>query len=98
MTDESMEELQIKKLTTFNFVALATFFLVVPLFICASIFYAPILWMFAGEAFQYIGIISFLCSIVFSILAIKHVLGKVVLAGNILLLLFMIVVAPILLD
>ncbi|AOH54731.1 hypothetical protein ABE28_010250 [Peribacillus muralis] len=89
-----LEKQQLKKLRTFINNTLALFFFMVFIFVSMLILYFPMINILDFSYFPpKLAILSFLISLVFSILAIKNLIGKILLAVNIVLMLFMIIYA-----
>lgn len=95
MSDNSYEKLHLKKIRTFTYITIAILFLMVFIFISVFILYFPMIGIMDVAYFiPKLAILSFLISILFSILSIKNLFGKIVLALNALLMLYMIVFGP----
>ncbi|WP_057915860.1 hypothetical protein [Peribacillus muralis] len=95
MVDKSVEKQQLNKLRTYIYITIALLFLMIFIFVSLLFLYFPMIGILDVRYLQpKIAIFSFLISIVFSILAIKNLVGKILLALNIVLMLFMIFFGP----
>ncbi|KOR80579.1 hypothetical protein AM232_20540 [Bacillus sp. FJAT-21352] len=95
MVDKSYEKQHLEKLRTFTYITIALIFSMIFLFISIFLLYFSMTSILDLVYFTpKIAIFAFLISCVFSILAIKNIFGKILLALNIFLMLFMIFYGP----
>ena len=95
MVDNSYEKQHLKKLRTFTYITIALIFSMIFLFISIFLLYFSMSSILDVVYFPpKLAIFSFLISIVFSVLAIKNLFGKILLVLNTLLMLFMIFYGP----
>lgn len=89
------EKQHLKKLRTFTYITIALIFSMIFLFISMFLLFFSMIGILDLVYFTpKIAIFSFLISCVFSVLAIKNIFGKILLALNIFLMLFMIFYGP----
>ncbi len=95
MVDNSYEKQHLKKLRIFIYITIALIFSMIFLFISIFLLFFSMSGILDFVYFTpQIAIFSFLISIIFSVLAIKNLFGKILLALNIFLMLFMIFYGP----
>ncbi|CAG9620041.1 hypothetical protein [Sutcliffiella rhizosphaerae] len=95
MENNSYEKEHLKKLITFSYVTLASSFSLLLLFISIVILSFPMIGILDFTYFpSKIAITSFILAIIFSVLAIRTLLGKILLVSNLLLMLFMVFYGP----
>lgn len=95
MVENSYEKQHLKKLRTFTYITIALIFSMIFLFISMFLLFFSMIGILDLVYFTpKIAIFSFLISCVFSVLAIKNIFGKILLALNIFLMLFMIFYGP----
>ncbi len=95
MVDNSYEKQHLKKHRTFTYITIALIFSMIFLFISIFILYFPMTSILDLVYFTpKLAIFAFLISCAFSVLAIKNIFGKILLALNIFLMLFMIFYGP----
>lgn len=95
MVDNSYEKQHLKKLRTFTYITIALIFSMI--FLCISIFLLCFSMSGILDVAYFppkLAIFSFLISVVFTVLAIKNIFGKILLALNIFLMLIMIFYGP----
>lgn len=95
MVDNGDEKQQLKKLRTYIYISIALLFSMIFIFVSLLFLYFPMIGILDVAYFPpKLAIFSFLISIVFSVLAIKNLTGKILLVLNIVLMLFMIFFGP----
>ncbi|MEY9867741.1 membrane protein implicated in regulation of membrane protease activity [Peribacillus sp. B2I2] len=95
MVDYSYEKQHLKKLRTFIYITIALIFSMLFIFISIFLLYFSMSSILDVVYFPpKLAIFSFIISIVFSVLAIKNLFGKILLVLNIFLMLFMIFYGP----
>ncbi len=95
MVDNSYEIQQLKKVRTYIYITIALLFSMIFIFVSMLFLYFPMIGILDIVYFpSKLAIFSFLISIVFSVLAIKNLFGKILFILNIFLMLFMIFYGP----
>ncbi|MDM5214715.1 hypothetical protein ABKP09_26035 [Peribacillus frigoritolerans] len=95
MVDNSYEKQHLKKVRTFIYITIALIFSMIFIFISIFLLFFSMSGILDVAYFPpKLAIFSFLISIVFSVLAIKNLFGKILLVLNIFLMLFMIFFGP----